>query len=91
MEIVLWLLAVGIGGFAVLRVPDFVIGRWRRLWTVFSIVWLVVALGAVVGARQFQEGIDLVRVAVFTLVPPLLLYVAGLAVGWVWRRMRTSK
>jgi hypothetical protein len=92
MEILLWLLAVGIGIVVILRVDRFAIGRWRRLWIVLSIIWLLLALGLFVGGLQFQEGrIDLVWVAGFTLVPPLLLYLAGLAVGWIWRRMRSSK
>ena len=69
---------------------------WQQLWLVFTcpwvVFWVVVSIGIAVNAlgNTPPENIFTVIVAVLamTVVPPTLLYAAGLGVAWVRRGFR---
>ena len=61
---------------------------WKKLWIVFTVVWVVVASLNIGTIIAFSEGDDDSSKALaplaFALVVPTVLY----ALGWAWARWR---
>ena len=61
---------------------------WKRLWLLFTVIWVIVASLNIGTIIAFSEGEDDSRKALvplaFALVVPAVLY----AVGWLWARWR---
>ena len=52
---------------------------WQRLWVVLSGVWLfIVGLLLIVGS-----GIPLFSAVMIWAIPPIVLYIVGLAIKWI--------
>ena len=63
---------------------------WKKLWLLFSAIWVIVALLNVVTILAFSDQVEhrkaLVPVAFGVLVPAL-----AYAFGWVWEKLRKAK
>ena len=56
---------------------------WQRLWVVFTGLWL-----GVYGVAGIDVGVPSYVHLAMAVVPPVLLYVAGLTVVWIRRGFR---
>ena len=57
---------------------------WQRLWVVFTGLWL-----GVYGVASMDVGVPFYYVYLaMAVVPPVLLYAAGLGVAWIRRGFR---
>ena len=66
---------------------------WRRLWVVVSSAWAVwwVAIILILWFTTNEEG-EVLRVFLpVAVVPPVLLYAAGLSVAWIRRGFQQRK
>ena len=66
---------------------------WRRLWVVVSSAWAVwwVAIILILWFTTNEEG-EVLRVFLpVAVVPPVLLYAAGLGVAWIRRGFQQRK
>jgi hypothetical protein len=61
---------------------------WKRLWLLFTVIWVVVASLNIGSILAFSEGEDDGRKALvplaFAVIVPATLY----AFGWLWARWR---
>ena len=63
---------------------------WKRLWLLFSVIWVVVAALNAASILAFGEPEERARALTplfFGLAVPALLYLAG----WAWARWRSRK
>ena len=59
---------------------------WQRMWVIVSGVWVVlwVAFGLAILLSGDEEGLLVLLASLATaVVPPVLLYAAGLGVAWI--------
>jgi hypothetical protein len=63
---------------------------WKKLWLLFTAIWVVVAALQVVTILAFAEGAErekaVVPLVLGLAVPPLLY-----ALGWLWERWRRKR
>jgi len=63
---------------------------WRRLWVVVSSAWAVWWV-AIILILWFTTNEDLRVLLSVAVVPPVLLYAAGLGVAWIRRGFQQPK
>lgn len=63
---------------------------WKRLWILFSAIWIVVAALQVVTILAIAEGAERDK-AVLPLVLGLGVPAAAYAIGWLWERWRKAR
>lgn len=62
---------------------------WKKLWLLFSVIWVIVASLQVLTILAFGEEIEhekAFRPLLFGIAVPAAVY----AVGWLWERWRKS-
>ena len=67
---------------------------WQRLWVVMSGVWAVlwVAWGLTMSGLSPSDGDTYLPASLaYAVVPPVLLYAAGLGVAWIRRGFQQRK
>ena len=63
---------------------------WKRLWLLFTVMWVVVALLQIITILAFGEDLPPAKAlnpAIFAVVVPAALYL----LGWLWERWRNRK
>jgi hypothetical protein len=63
---------------------------WKKLWLLFTVIWVVVALLNVVTIVAFAEGAEREKALMplfFALAVPALLYL----LGWLWARWKARR
>jgi hypothetical protein len=63
---------------------------WKKLWLLFSVIWVVVAALNVFTILAFAEGAErekFLRPLLFAFAVPAALYL----LGWLWERFRRSR
>ena len=61
---------------------------WKKLWLLFSVIWVVVAALNVATILAFSEGEVEQQKAVYPLVFAVLVPAVLYAIGWGWARWR---
>lgn len=64
---------------------------WQRAWLVISVLWIIfwIVGGFVVAYQGRLASEDALWFFTFAVIPPQILYAAGLAVSWVIREFWT--
>ena len=63
---------------------------WKKLWLLFTVIWVVVAALNVFTILAFAEGAErekFLRPLLFAFAVPAALYL----LGWLWERFRRSR
>jgi hypothetical protein len=63
---------------------------WKKLWLLFTVIWVVVALLNVVTIVAFAEGAEREKALTplfFAVAVPAFLYL----LGWLWERWKARK
>ena len=63
---------------------------WRRLWLLFTVIWVVVALLNVVTILAFAEELEREKALTplfFAVAVPALLFL----LGWLWEQWKARK
>ncbi len=63
---------------------------WKKLWLLFSAIWIVVAALQVVTILAFAEGAERDK-AVIPLVLGFAVPALTYAMGWLWERWKLRK
>lgn len=63
---------------------------WKKLWLLFSVIWLVVAALQVVTILAFGDDIPPEK-ALQPLVLGIAVPAAAYALGWLWERWKRKK
>ena len=61
---------------------------WKRLWLLFSVIWVVVAALNVVTILAFSEGEDEQARAIYPLLFAVAVPAATYLLLWAWMRWR---
>ena len=61
---------------------------WKRLWLLFSVIWVVVAALNIVTILAFSEGEDEQARAIYPLLFAVLVPAAAYLLIWAWMRWR---
>jgi hypothetical protein len=68
--------------------------NWRkgffRVWVLGAVLWMPLSALVVAGELSEANASNYSQVAAVALIPPLLVLIAGLALGWVYRGFRAS-
>jgi hypothetical protein len=60
---------------------------WQRIWVVFTVVWTI-GLGLLIVWDWEGFGGTFWQAILLLVIPPLILYVAGRTVWWIYRGFR---
>jgi len=61
-------------------------GGWWRLWTVISVLWVIVGNAWLIRIADYTVSVDLFFAAsIVTIIPPALLLLCGYTVRWIFR------
>jgi len=62
---------------------------WKKLWLLFSVIWVVVAALNALAILAFAEGDERGK-AVLPILFAVAVPAAAYCAGWLWQRFRTG-